>query len=70
LKGFLAATGCSGAGIAASGGIGRALAELVTDRSCSFDLSPFRIDRFGSVDPMSEAFRQRCAEARSKKTSG
>jgi 4-methylaminobutanoate oxidase (formaldehyde-forming) len=47
-----------------------AVAELAAGRPCSFDLNPFRIDRFGSIDPMSESFRQRCAEARSKKTSG
>jgi len=70
LKGFLAATGCSGAGIAASGGIGLALAQLATDQPCSFDLKPYRIDRFGPIDPLSEEFRWRCASARSKKTSG
>lgn len=70
LRGFLAATGCSGAGIAASGGIGLALAQLATDQPCSFDLKPYRIDRFGPIDPLSEAFRWRCASARSKKTSG
>ncbi len=70
LKGFLAATGCSGAGIAASGGIGLALAQLATDQPCSFDLEPYRIDRFGLIDPLSEEFRWRCAYTRSKKTSG
>ena len=70
LKGFLAATGCSGAGIAASGGIGLAIAQLATGQSCSFDLKPYRIDRFGPVDPLSEEFRWRCAYTRSKKTSG
>jgi 4-methylaminobutanoate oxidase (formaldehyde-forming) len=70
VKGFLAATGCCGAGIAASGGIGRAIAELAAGLAPSFDLSPFSVTRFGIVDPMSEAFQKRCADARSKKVSG
>jgi 4-methylaminobutanoate oxidase (formaldehyde-forming) len=70
LKGFLAATGCSGLGIAASGGIGLALAQLATDQPVSFDLTPYGIDRFGPIDPLSEGFRWRCAYTRSKKTSG
>jgi 4-methylaminobutanoate oxidase (formaldehyde-forming) len=70
LHGFLAATGCSGAGVAASGGIGLAVAELALGQLPTFDLEPFRLDRFGMVDPLSADFQQRCAEARSKKTSG
>ncbi len=70
IKGFLAATGCCGAGIAASGGIGRAIAELAAGLPSTFDLSPFRVDRFGPVDPMSEDFQKRCADARSRKVSG
>jgi 4-methylaminobutanoate oxidase (formaldehyde-forming) len=70
IKGFLAATGCCGAGIAASGGIGRAIAELAAGVPCTFDLHPFSVDRFGAIDPMSEAFQKRCVDARSKKVSG
>jgi 4-methylaminobutanoate oxidase (formaldehyde-forming) len=70
IKGFLAATGCCGAGIAASGGIGRAIAELAAGLPSTFDLSPFRVDRFGPVDPMSAVFQKRCADARSRKVSG
>jgi sarcosine oxidase subunit beta len=70
IKGFLVATGCCGAGIAASGGIGRAIAELAAGLPSTFDLSPFRVDRFGPVDPMSAAFQKRCADARSRKVSG
>jgi len=70
IKGFLAATGCCGAGIAASGGIGRAIAEMAAGLAPSYDLTPFRIDRFGPVDPMSEGFQKRCADARSRKVSG
>jgi 4-methylaminobutanoate oxidase (formaldehyde-forming) len=67
LEGFLVATGCSGAGIAASGGIGLALAQLATGHTPSFDLTPHRVDRFGPVDPTTPVFRQRCADARSMK---
>ncbi len=70
IKGFLVATGCCGAGIAASGGIGRAIAEMAAGFAPSYDLRPFRIDRFGPVDPMSEDFQKRCSEARSAKSSG
>ena len=70
LEGFLVATGCSGAGIAASGGIGLALAQLAVGQTPSFDLAPHRVDRFGAVNPADPAFRQRCADARSMKRSG
>jgi sarcosine oxidase subunit beta len=70
LQGYVVATGCCGAGIAASGGIGLAVAELVAGRPCSFDLTPFRPTRFNGVDPVSPEFRARCAAARSAKVSG
>lgn len=70
LQGFLAATGCSGAGIAAVGGVGLGVARLAAGLPSPFDLTPFRVDRFGPVDPLSPAFRQRCEQARSSKTSG
>ena len=70
LQGFLAATGCSGAGIAAAGGVGLGVARLAAGLPSPFDLTPFRVDRFGPVDPLSPAFRQRCEQARSSKTSG
>ena len=70
LEGLLVATGCSGAGIAASGGIGLALAQLAVGQTPSFDLAAHRVDRFGTVNPADPAFRQRCADARAKKRSG
>ncbi|NJM11242.1 MAG: FAD-binding oxidoreductase [Synechococcaceae cyanobacterium SM1_2_3] len=70
VDGLLLATGCCGAGIAASGGIGRALAALAADLTPPFDLAPFRPDRFGPVDPFDSAFRRRCEQARSGKVSG
>ena len=70
LQGFLAATGCSGAGIAAAGGVGLGVARLAAGLPSPLDLTPFRVDRFGPVDPLSPAFRQRCEQARSSKISG
>ncbi len=70
LEGYLVAAGCCGAGIAASGGIGLAIAELAGGLPLSFDLEAFRVDRFGVVDAHSEEFRARCAAARSAKVSG
>ena len=67
---ILAATGCSGAGIAAAGGVGLVWPGWPPDFPSPFDLTPFRVDRFGPVDPLSPAFRQRCEQARSSKTSG
>ena len=69
-KGFLAATGCSGAGVAVSGGMGRIISEMVMGVDTFCDVEPFRIDRFGIVDPLSQEFRQHCADARSNKKSG
>jgi sarcosine oxidase subunit beta len=70
VEGFLAATGCCGAGIAACGGVGLALATLAAQGASPVDLSAFRADRFGPIDPLSLEFQQRCAAARSHKTSG
>ena len=70
VDGFLAATGCAGAGIAMSGGIGRLIADLVAGRFPFIDPAPHRIDRFGQIDPLSPEFLQRCAKARSGKITG
>ena len=70
VKGFLAATGCSGAGVAVSGGMGRLIAEMANGQEPFCDTRPFRPDRFGTIDPFSEEFMVRCAKARSRKTSG
>lgn len=70
VKGFLAATGCSGAGVAVSGGMGRAISEIIMGEAVFCDTNPFRIDRFGSLDPFDRSFMQRCADARSVKKSG
>lgn len=70
VEGLLLATGCCGAGIAASGGIGRAVAALAAHQTPPFDLSPFQPGRFGAVDPFDPVFRRRCEQARSGKVSG
>ena len=70
VQGFLVATGCCGAGIAASGGVGKALADLAVDGQTGFDLEGCRADRFGAIDAFSESWQRRCAEARSNKKSG
>jgi 4-methylaminobutanoate oxidase (formaldehyde-forming) len=70
LDGFLAATGCSGTGIAMSGGIGRLISDLVAGRPTFADSTPHRIDRFGQIDPLDPVFIQQCADARSGKITG
>ncbi|MBP0048362.1 FAD-binding oxidoreductase [Marinobacterium sp. AK62] len=70
VPGLLAGTGCSGGGIALSGGMGRLMAELALEQPAFCDASVFAVDRFGAVDPFSEDFRIRCAMARSQKQSG
>lgn len=67
---FFVAAGCCGSGIACSGGIGLAVAEAALGRAPSFDLAPFRPDRFGVIEPFAPAFRERCAASRSGKLSG
>jgi 4-methylaminobutanoate oxidase (formaldehyde-forming) len=68
--GLLVASGCCGAGIATSGGVGLALAGLAAGRPSPIDLSSFAPGRFGPLDPFEQAHRDRCARARSGKTSG
>jgi 4-methylaminobutanoate oxidase (formaldehyde-forming) len=68
VEGYLVATGCCGSGIAASGGVGRALAELIVDGESSFDLELFRADRFGQIDAFDEAWLERCSATRAAKS--
>ena len=70
LEGFLVAGGCCGSGVSASGGFGQAIAEIVTGRPHTIDISLYRPERFGRVDPSSADFRERCAAARAGKTRG
>jgi 4-methylaminobutanoate oxidase (formaldehyde-forming) len=70
LDGFIAATGCAGAGIAMSGGIGRFISELAAGHAPFVDPAPHQIDRFGEIDSLDPNFIQRCADARSGKITG
>ncbi|MDV2080834.1 NAD(P)/FAD-dependent oxidoreductase [Marinobacter xestospongiae] len=70
VEGFMAATGCSGAGIGMSGGIGRLVAELASGQAPFVDPDRFRLDRFGSIDSYHPDFIHRCAEARARKRTG
>jgi len=64
------ATGCAGAGISVSGGVGLAFAELAADKPNPFDFTPFNLNRFGKIDPFSNEWLTKCALARSQKMSG
>lgn len=70
VAGMYVASGCCGAGITISGGVGRAIAELVSEQDSDFDLEPCRPDRFGAIDAFSSEWLRKCAQARSRKTSG
>jgi sarcosine oxidase subunit beta len=67
---LLLATGCVGAGIAVSGGVGLAFAEMAAGKPNPYDFSTFDIARFGEIDPFSPEWLERCAKARSLKKSG
>lgn len=67
---LLLATGCVGAGIAVSGGVGHAFAEMAAGKPNPYDFNSFDIDRFGKIDPFSQEWLDRCAMARSLKKSG
>lgn len=68
LAGFLVAGGCCGSGVSASGGIGELIAELIAGRRGN--LAIFSPDRFGTVDPRSQEFHDRCRAARAGKSRG
>lgn len=70
VKGFYVASGCSGAGVATSGGYGRVIAELIYELPLFTDITTFDLERFGSIDPFDPIFRQKCADARSNKKEG
>lgn len=70
ISGLYVATGCSGGGIAISGGVGEAMANLVLNKTTSSSLETFSINRFGDIDPLDQVFMVECAQARSQKKSG
>ena len=67
---LLFATGCGGAGISVSGGVGLAFATMAAGSKNPFDFSEFDIQRFGKIDSFSKEWLDKCAMARSKKVSG
>lgn len=67
---LVVAGGCCGSGIAMSGGIGLAVAEMIVGRNPTVDCGIFDPGRFGDVDPAAAGFRERCAAARSGKSHG
>ena len=69
-NGLFHATGCCGGGVAASGGIGRLVAEQVLNEETFVDASFFNPMRFGEINPFDEIFQQQCANARSNKKGG
>lgn len=68
VTGFYAAAGDCGSGITLSAGMGGAIADLALEQEPAFDMTPFKPDRFGRVDPFGEPFRSRCAMARASKS--
>lgn len=70
IAGLYSGAGCSGGGVALAGGLGRALAGMVTGADSDFGQAIPDPARFGRIDPFSPAWGQRCADARSRKTSG
>jgi 4-methylaminobutanoate oxidase (formaldehyde-forming) len=69
-EGLLLATGCVGAGISVAGGVGLGIASIAGKHQNPFDFSKYQYDRFGIIDPYSKDHLEKCAAARSKKTSG
>ncbi len=70
LRGFVAATGCCGAGIAGAGGLGKIAATAAAGQAAPWNIEAFRPNRFGKVNPFDISFQTSCAAARSSKRSG
>lgn len=70
LAGLYLATGCNGAGVTCSGGVGRLIAELVCGSAPFVAPEAMNPARCGSFDPYAPSFLAACAAVRSKKTSG
>ncbi len=54
VEGFYCAVGFSGHGFQQSPAVGRILAELITSGQTSFDISPFRLERFEEGEVVGE----------------
>src|SRR5208283_4798213 len=53
VAGLFSACGCSGGGLALAGGLGAALARMVTGGAPDWDMAPHDPGRFGNFDPFS-----------------
>ena len=70
VEGLVAAAGCSGMGIALSGGIGNAAAALACGTQSPLPATQFTPARMGAPDVFSASFAEQCAQARSRKKTG
>ncbi len=70
LEGFYVATGCVGAGVAMSGGFGRAMAEYISGAEPFTNVEAHRPDRMGEFDAYSDEFLAQCSASRSNKRDG
>ena len=68
ISGFFVAAGDCGHGIALSAGIGQTISQLISNGKSQIDISKFKPDRFGPVNPFGRQFREMCAKARSSKS--
>ncbi len=68
ISGFFVAAGDCGHGIALSAGIGQTISELITTGKSQIDISKFKPDRFGTVNPFGQKFLEMCSRARSSKS--
>jgi 4-methylaminobutanoate oxidase (formaldehyde-forming) len=70
VKGVYIASGCVGAGVAVSGGVGRLIKELIYGEPTFMDYSLFKPERLGYFDPFAEDFGKKCSATRSNKNYG
>lgn len=68
VSGFYASAGMCGSGITLSAGVGDIMADMLIGIEPELDITPFRPDRFGRIDPYSQEFRDQCATARASKS--
>jgi 4-methylaminobutanoate oxidase (formaldehyde-forming) len=70
VRGLYVASGCNGSGITYSAGVGRLLAELVSNESPFVDATRMDPNRTPRLDPFAKTFLQTCADARANKSTG
>jgi glycine/D-amino acid oxidase-like deaminating enzyme len=67
VEGLYSVSGCCGAGLAISGGAAKVISELINHHPLSFDISSYRPERLGKIDPFSEDFMASCTSPPPKK---